>query len=356
MKKLLWLIFSGLIPLSFLFLALYLFDPFQLYHKPYFRKPIFNSDMHYQAAGIINNYDFDSIILGSSLMTNTSSKEASLKLGDTWVNLSVYANSNQNISQRIAIFKHSLRKHKIKNVIFTLEPWLLKDEIEGKNHLSYLYDSNPINDFKTYLDKSFIACLFISKICLKGEESMDRPSQFFSRIWFKDLIGGFSSWLKNANRPDTQKILHSIANYKPTDSPPENHQPIIPVSLFQIIEQNPNIDFIFIVPPFSRLSYKLSPTYPTKAIKSLLQKKFSNVKVYGFDNTSIPDDLSRYVDLTHYDEKVNSLMLDAIKNDTHRITLENVDHYFKEIQKRVEDYDIQSLQRQIKESGVLQNR
>lgn len=353
MKKLLWLIFSGLIPLSFLFLALYLFDPFQLYHKPYFRKPIFNSNMHYQAAGIINNYDFDSIILGSSIMVNTSSKEASSKLRGTWVNLSV---SGGGIAERIAILKHSLRKQKIQNLIFTLEPGWLKDEDESKNCYGYLYDSNPLNDFKTYLDKSFIGCFFISKICLKGEESMDRPSQFFSQDWFGELLGGFSSWIKNANRPDTQKILHSIANYKPTVSSPENHQPIIPVSLFQIIEQNPNIDFIFIIPPFSRLSYKLSPTYPTKAIKSLLQKKFSNVKVYGFDNTSIPDDLSRYVDLVHYDEKVNSFMIDAIKNDTHRITLENINSYFKEMQKKVEDYDIHSLQRQIKESGVLQNQ
>ena len=46
-------------------------------------------------------------------------------------------------------------------------------------------------------------------------------------------------------------------------------------------------------------------------------------------------------------------MLDAIKNDTHRITLENIDEYFEEMQKKVETYDIESLRKQIIESGVL---
>ena len=37
--------------------------------------------MRLQAAGVINNFDFDSVVFGSSMLENTSAKEASKKLG-----------------------------------------------------------------------------------------------------------------------------------------------------------------------------------------------------------------------------------------------------------------------------------
>lgn len=60
---------------------LYIYDPLMLYHKPYFRKETFSTDMRVQAKAIIDNYDFDSIIIGSSILENTSAKEANDKLG-----------------------------------------------------------------------------------------------------------------------------------------------------------------------------------------------------------------------------------------------------------------------------------
>jgi hypothetical protein len=45
--------------------------------------------MRQQAAGIINNYEFDSIILGTSMLENTSAKEAGEKLGGKFMNISL---------------------------------------------------------------------------------------------------------------------------------------------------------------------------------------------------------------------------------------------------------------------------
>lgn len=343
------LCFFGLIPLSTIFIALYIFDPFQLYHKPILRKTIFNSNMHYQAAGIINNYDFDSIILGSSILVNTSSNETSQKLGGKWVNLSV---SGGSFSERVDILNHSLRKHQIKNVIFSLEPGWFGNQQEY-NRYAYLYDQNPYNDFKTYIDESFIACFFISKICLKGEESIDRPSLWSNQPWVQQLLGGFDSWISNSNRPDIKKILNQIIEYKPISK--NSSKQFLPTELITTITSHPNTTFYLVIPPFSRLNYKLQPIYIDEIIKAILKLKLPNIKIYGFDNTEIPDNLANYIDLVHYDEKVNSFMLDAIKNDTHRITLENIDEYFAEMKKKVDAYDIEPLRKQIIESGVLQN-
>ena len=38
---------------------IYIYDPLQIFHKPYFREATFFTDMRKQALGIIKNYEFD---------------------------------------------------------------------------------------------------------------------------------------------------------------------------------------------------------------------------------------------------------------------------------------------------------
>lgn len=350
MRKIIWFLFSGLIPLSIIVASLYIFDPYQFFHKPIFRKTIFNSDMYYQAAGIINNYDFDSIILGSSILVNTSSNEASQKLGGKWVNLSA---GGASIEIRTDILRYTLENKQISNIIFSLEPGWLSNRNTAINQYSHLYDKNRLNDFKTYIDEYFMICLFFHNLCLRGQESLDRPANWINEPSTHMRLGGFHSWLANANRPDLNAVITQVLTFQKTNY--SNSVSSIYIPLIQIMQKYKQINFIFVIPPFSRLSYKLSFISIKPALLELLSLNLPNVYIYGFDNTNIPDDISHYIDTAHYDEKVNSFMLDAIKNDTHRITLENIDGYFAEMKKKVDAYDIEPLRKQIIESGVLQN-
>lgn len=72
------LVFLLIVASSFL---IYIFDPYQIFHKSYFYKDKAYDKTIYQDAGIINNYDFDSIIIGSSMLENVSSDEASKRIG-----------------------------------------------------------------------------------------------------------------------------------------------------------------------------------------------------------------------------------------------------------------------------------
>ena len=348
MKKILWFFLSGLAPLSVVIVALYIFDPYQFFHKPIFRKTIFSSDMYYQAAGIINNYEFDSVILGSSILVNTSSLEASQKLNGKWVNLSA---GGASIEIRTDMLSYMLKSQKIHNIIFSLEPGWLLNKNNTPNKYAYLYDNSRFNDFQTYFDEYFIACIFFHNLCLKGQDNLDRPANWINEPSTHMRLGGFSSWLNNSKRPDLGNIIKQIISFHDTQYS-STLQEIYP-PLIQLLKQYPNTNFIFIIPPFSRLSYKLNFTSIQNAITNLLELKLQNVLIYGFDNTDIPDNLALYIDTAHYSEKVNSFMLDAIKNDTHRITLENIDSYFEEMRKKVEAYDIEPLRKQIIESGVL---
>lgn len=74
---------SLLYPLPFVVIILgliYIYDPLQIFHKPYFREATFFTDMRKQALGIIKHYKFDSYIIDTSMLENTDSKEATNKL------------------------------------------------------------------------------------------------------------------------------------------------------------------------------------------------------------------------------------------------------------------------------------
>ena len=58
-------------------ILLFIYDPLYLYHKSWIDKnERLHSDMRIQGAGVINNYDFDSIILGSSMLMGMSSNSS----------------------------------------------------------------------------------------------------------------------------------------------------------------------------------------------------------------------------------------------------------------------------------------
>ncbi|CAM4085776.1 hypothetical protein [Campylobacter armoricus] len=90
-------------------------------------------------------------------------------------------------------------------------------------------------------------------------------------------------------------------------------------------------------------------------IKYIIQKSktFENVKIYGFDDLDYADNIANYKDLNHYNIDMNSMQLDAIKNQTNILTPENMDEYFKIMVEKIKNYDLNPLIKQINTSGVL---
>ncbi|EGK8077032.1 hypothetical protein IO383_001495, partial [Campylobacter lari] len=80
---------------------------------------------------------------------------------------------------------------------------------------------------------------------------------------------------------------------------------------------------------------------------------YPNVKIYGFDNLNYADNTMNYMDLVHYNIDMNSMQLDAIKNQTNILTPENMDEYFKIMEEKIKNYDLNPLIEQIKASGIL---
>lgn len=342
-----------------LFGILWLYDPLQLFHKPIFRETTFFGDMRLAARGIIRYYDFDSVILGTSMLENTSAKEAGEKLGGKWVNLSLYGSA---YNERAVILEYLFGYKKPQKIIYSLESFTI-DTIKDSSRFDYLYDGNPLDDFKIYLNDKFMSCALEwkkSANCI-GRRDLEELLKWSNHEDLKILFGGFEKWLKYGKK-ETIAMLKNIKDtpfvVKKDNFDLEKQRSYIQTYVLDFVAENPQTQFFFIVPTYSRLGYRIesdnfynieSSFFYTKAfynralnLKWFVQEleKYPNAKIYGFDTLDYADDIANYRDFTHYNVDMNSLHLDSIKQGKHILDSNNIDSYLKTMEDKIKNYDL----------------
>ncbi|MDA3968581.1 hypothetical protein [Helicobacter ibis] len=355
-------IYFFIFPLPFvisLVALLYVYDPFMIYHKPYFRDESYSDDMRIQAKGIIDNYDFDSYILGSSMLTWSSAKKASEVLGGKFVNISL---NGSTFNEREVVLKYILKHKNPKHIIYSLDPLMLLMAVtQDVIKFDYLYDESFLNDFKIYYNVKFLFCALrysTSEDCVGKKVELEKLMDW-EQFNIK-TFGGFSNWIKYYEDEDQsvelRSVMRQLKNVKTLGAfTPINNTLDIQKQLtyakrhlFSIIEQYPNVRFSIIIPPYSRLYYRINnPTifYGYAQILSTLifENKSENIKFYGFDHLSYADNVANYKDLNHYYKDMNDFQLSSIADDITLLTKDNVVNYLRFVEKQIINYDVQSL-------------
>ena len=120
-------------------------------------------------------------------------------------------------------------------------------------------------------------------------------------------------------------------------------------TLISYISRYPDTKFILILPPYSSIKFALDAQYNVSAFKRYKKNieylvnqstKYSNLKIYGWGNHSFVADIKNYKDLTHYEYKINSWMLRAIKRKEGLLTTKNIDRYLKIFTQQSLDYNL----------------
>ncbi len=194
-------------------------DPFRLYHKATFcPKQVYkHEDMRYNAKYFIDNMDYDSLIFGSSMLENTSAKEASDKLGGKFINISI---RGSHFDDRKIIMNYIFKHKKIKSILSTLDISILPF-LHGfnrdKSYWEMLYDDNLLNDIKVYNTNEHIKYIFdIFKDMILGNEilcndrNFDMPAEFINNS--KAILGNIKKWKEHDN--NLKNVDDALKNLK----------------------------------------------------------------------------------------------------------------------------------------------
>lgn len=273
--------FAFFILLSFLSLGLiYLYDPMQIFHKSFLKEERFFSEMRLGARAIIKHYDFDSYILGTSMLQNTSAKEANRRLGGNWVNISPAASTTK---ERGIILNYLFRYQNPKALIYSLDSF--GDKVSTKPNFQLLYDESLLNDFEAYLNDRFIICaLTLSKKekCI-GKENLETLLQWIREEKHQKRLGGFENWIQYNPDIFKREPLKSLPQSKPVEFNPNRidvskEEKLLETFLLSFIRKYPNTYFHLILPPYSRLHFKINPKAFIER-KKLLIGCFSKQKI-----------------------------------------------------------------------------
>ncbi|MBK6974155.1 MAG: hypothetical protein IPH26_14835 [Sterolibacteriaceae bacterium] len=362
------------IPLLAGLAALYAYDPLEVYHRPWGRPETLHSNMRLQAAGVIKHRPFDSVVLGTSMMENTSAKEASALLGGDFVNLSLTA---ADFFERALVLDDLFRNRKIRQVVYSLDHIYINSR-KGYPHyplptFDFLYDRNPLNDVRVYLNSHFGRCLLLwsrDPSCVGGEVDLNRPNAWFMQADQSIRFGGLAKWCEakdNYQIRDAHELIRKAVVDLPVvaqmrmpeaEAGPKVQQAIQYVDdyLIRYVRAHPETRFHLVFPPYFRATYAIwhqaRPVHSAIHIAvirhlALLTDELRNMDVFGFENESFVDDIANYKDLGHYRETFDSRILASIASNEDRLTSDNVEAYIQTATSRAEQFDLRELNAQL---------
>ena len=330
---------------------LLLFFPAKFYYSTKVEGLTLRPNMRFEAINIIRNCHFDSIILGTSMLENTSAKEASTLIGGIFVNISL---SGSDFFERAIILKRALQLP-LKRVIYSLDS-------------VYITCSNGEGDptlpewrklYEQVIDIRSLFTIFNPKNYMRYDT--DRPTAWLNESYHTCRFGGLDKWVKNIEKQGikpflTEELPKQAFMAKNNDgqiqTDPNNEAIMLHYledNLLTFIRNNPSTEFHLIFPPYYKYVYAVMRQNDSKkfylhqqAIRYLANcaETLPNLFVYGFENQQFTDDIANYKDTTHYSPEINTLFLQSIAKKQHLLTKNNVDTYLHECETQAYAFDI----------------
>lgn len=326
----------------------YLVDPFNQYRVKTFY-PIAFIDERYQNAGLSKNFEYDSLILGTSMTENflINKVEEDLNFKKA-IKLSISGGSakEQSITLQTAIQNNK----KLKNVLWGLDTFVFIGEADrlrfGNDSFPfYLYDKNIINDYKYILSIDTL---------VKSAKAIIRPYLKNDKIIY-DYNRMYEWQYNNENKFTLMNIKNSWQERKKfldieTDKQTFDYmKKSFDSNFLSIIRENKQINFKIFLPPYSILAFKNFEekktfneilTFKKYIFKTLIN--FENVRIYDFQiEKNITHDLNNYKDLSHYHQKINNWITQQISQDNYLVKKETIDKNIEILNKQVREYKIE---------------
>jgi len=341
-KRTLAVFLAGSLLLStLLVLTAFVVDPLQVYRKIEWYKPVFSTEQRYQNPGLAKHYDYDTIIIGTSMTENFLPSVVDQAIGGKTMKLSIRGST---AGEHYEIAKLALDTGKVKTVIWGLDYFSLKSGVPDDQgpFPFYLYDDNFWNDYKYWFNESTYEQLFKGLV----KQWRSGKPQELETLYNWHAASAFSEFLvvKHFREARNEEAYFSL-----NEDPLEDIQASFDRYILSLVEAYPEVEFKFYYPPYSILRQVVwKETNPERYENQLTMKKWmferfdrhANAQVYDFQSEAVwTFDLDLYKDMSHHSQDVNTWIAEAIgRQDPHYLVTEaNVDAYADTLRQQVDE-------------------
>lgn len=328
--------------------VVYAVDPMQFFRKAFYL-PVFSTNERYQIPGLARNYDYDTVIAGTSMAQNFYLDYADKKLHARVLKIAIAGSSAH---EQFLALSVALRTGKVKRVIWGIDEWVFRGSPERvRDDLGvfpyYLYGTNALGYF-WYLYNGSIFWQAISILTDRTRfanfrawdvpndwNTFDKYYPFGRTIAIRDYFNP-----KNVEGLDDPVVLSTYDLEVMKRSFEENTA--------TLIRRYPEVVFDIYFPPYSILNGKFYQVHFPFLFDRLIDfqnlvgeelVKLPNVRLFDFsDVSSVTHDLDLYKDMGHFKASINEYIIDLIASDRHRIDPRDPEASTRRLRQQVESY------------------
>ena len=347
-KKFVWMNLTGMAGLLFVgAFIVFMADPFYHYHGPWFNLPVTLYNEIYQTAGVARHFEYDSVIIGSSMTENFRVSWFDEDFGWDTVKLCYEGARTDDLK---AILEQVFEgERQVGHVVLAIDDYQMVSDstAAATERPEYLYNENPFDDVNYLFNRDAL------KGALKGiwdgvrgkETEIDDAYNFSEKYEFS----------KEQALRDARPFRENIMANPPTEETPENAYLQMCqnnlANLLPFVEEHPETEFIVFFSPYSILNWEkklLAGTLKAQlnadayVIRTFLS--YDNVRVFYFqDEYDMITDLEQYMDTSHYKEEYNHYIEQCMKNGKNELTEENYRERIEKMYEIVSGYDYESV-------------
>lgn len=300
-------------------------DPYFHYHKPIDGISYRIYEERYTNNGIAKNFDYDTIIIGTSMTQNFKPSEWDALTGAKTIKLPL---SGAGFKEEKEQLERAIQYNpNIKTIIWGIDyDSLLRpyDYDDYFGYPEYLYDENLFNDVNYVLNKDILLHGTFADIAWTLE---GRPSTTLDEYASWDWGRGMEAISRNyTRREDIAEMIPGL-----TDHEKRMVEENMRVNFAELANQYPDIHFIMFYTPYSIVHWDKSNRegwtlrhFDAEEIATRELLKCSNISLFYFnDDFELTCDLENYKDPEHYVAEVNSWMLKQFLSKEYLVTKEN---------------------------------
>ena len=313
--------------LAILAALVYLIDPYYHY-RAYDHK--YKLDKIFSVPGVVKNYDYDTIIIGSSMTQNFDMDSFRRELGQNPIKATL---GGMDWPEMAALLQLAQDAGHAETYYLCIDSSLLSSDEEEQRFPEYLMDDNPLNDYRYFWGYEVwmrfiplnLALMTADKLGIalpqrfQDARSIDKMSEWAYRYTFsKEQVlklyansgnGGASNVDMTAVSADPmaqcQKLLDSL----------------------DLSRGN----MVLFFPPYSALFWydmeqagRLERYFEVKRYFIQHFSAYSNVTIFDFQGADFTTDLDNYMDMTHFSPQISDELVHCFATGEYRIEPEQV--------------------------------
>lgn len=330
-------------------------DPFFHYHKP---QPQFFYRLNkerYQNDGIVRNFDYDAVIVGSSMVDTYKTTLMDEIYDCRSIKIPFSAGSFYETNTHLV---KALDTHDVKTVVRSLEfqmiiqePDFLRYDLGNITYPLYLYNNNPFDDVEYIFNKDVIFDVIseMAEKFVKGEKGGMTPfDRYANYMYYSSTEFSKEACLEGRTSFGEPKKMREF-----TDEERKLVETNVAQNLVSVAQDNPDTTFYYFIPPWSTVHWgeeyekgKLKRTLESEKLMVSMLVECENIHLFSFNMwTEITEHPELYKDPVHCTGEIHDEILAKMKaNDpAYRLTKENYEEFLDREMEFYMNYDYNSI-------------